>query len=166
MLLDYEVIDEGWFCRRQDKPKRKYICYRSVICHILFNALKAKDDSSSKEILNRITDAVKHTINLSCDYIEIYHVKNGDNKTPLILVDQTKGTFPLIFHSYKKSRGSGTRITALQESLSDLNNKQDELFILMNNYDNWNIELQDELQKVFTYQKDKNDQPIGCREMK
>ncbi len=151
MLLEYKVINDKWFCRRKDKPDRNYICYRTILCHILFNAAR-EDKSNSEKCLTAIIDAVENSGECINKYVEIYRYSNSGNQV-IFLIDHTKGTFPLVFYSELKSSGSN-RIDALKKSLNDLVQKKDTLFPLLNSKNEWSEELQDNLHNIFTYKKD------------
>lgn len=108
-----------------------YISYRNVICRALFQTLKKLNNKDKREILKKEYFDKIHNACSNCkseevtDFLSLYFSEINKNKKVAFLVDATDGCFPLMFSS------ENNRIPALENALSNLNTKWNEIMSVL-----------------------------------
>ncbi len=151
----FEYIENNRFARRNGKPEN-YICYRTVICHALFEQYQKNPDGIS-DTIEGLYNAYQNDTSFDSDTLLIYPVSMSD-KTGYLLVDKTRGCFPLIFYPFKVNPDNPSitsRKNALGAVLNDLKNNVDKISLKFNSHNQWSNELQNDLQNnCFNYGDD------------
>jgi len=150
----FKYTNDKDFARRVGKPDG-YVCYRTIICHALFAYNKEFGDDI-KNLFEALYSDYEHSeIYQKEHFLEAYPVPM-DNGSGYLLVDKTKGCFPLVFYPSSKNTNDlsrGSRKEALDNTFIDLNNNIKNIIDVFAKYKEkkWDKPLQDNLQNYFDY---------------
>lgn len=84
------------------------------------------------------------------DFLELYSF-HTDKKIGLVLIDPSKGCYPLIFYPNDDNPQHGNRIWGFQQILPDLLLSHSKYDDLLRKSPEWNDILVDELRATFTF---------------
>lgn len=154
MSTNFKIFNDKNFAKRCGKPNT-YVCYRTVICHALLNKLIISDQNKAANSFNNLSNAITQETTLpnETDFLRLYIVPMEDDKNGFLLVDDSKGHYPLVFYPHQNRQGA-PRSEALKKVITDLNIKKEKILTLLDNADSWDNTLQKNLQEIFTYKSD------------
>ncbi len=149
--LDYEIINNQKFSRREGKPGG-YICYRTALSYIGRNIMNnGADPSLFGEFAVKLRQAIDNGYSYEDEYIALYY---SSDSGVFILIDKTHGTIPLVFYEIPVVSDS-PRIEALIKSVDDLieNSEIISNFLFDKKDMPWD-EFQSDLQSLFHYKEE------------
>ena len=138
-------------------PHQVNPCYRKVICYSFFRYLKQNNQTLAQTEFTRMANCVeKKQLFLLSNFLGIYPTlmtENGDQG--YIIVESTRGCFPLVIypdsHSQINNIANKTRKSALSTVLWKLKTNQVKIFETLDEHDEWTLELESKLEKLFEY---------------
>lgn len=148
MCTDFLVFKDHNFAHRQNKAD-SYVCYRTVICHALMwklNHSSTQDEAvlAFQDFVNVVRTSTEHE---DKTFLSLYIAKM-QNKTGYIIVDKSRGYYPLVAYPFKNKKGA-PRSEALKYSVEDLSVNLSKIIDELEKRKDWNSELQNNLQNSF-----------------
>lgn len=153
MSTKYLIFQDRHFAHRENKPDG-YVCYRTIICHALLKKIQRSSVEEAKLEFLKFRGAFENGSEFhSLDFVSFYPVQMSQN-TGFLLVDKSQGYYPLVIYPSPKVSGASRR-SAFKSVLDDLHDNIDELLKRLVARNEWNSDLQLELQSsVFHYSED------------
>lgn len=131
--------------------QKGYISYRHFICYALHNMLhrdineddcKQKLQSFKKAYEEGKEYGYKDNNNIFLE-IALYH-KTGDNHGDFLILDKTKGCYPLTLHQNKNYRDS-----EFEKALVHVTKKIEEILPFLKKHKDWDSKLEESLDKIW-----------------
>ena len=131
------------------------ICYRTIICHALFAIYKNKQPA--QEYFNQLIEAFKNKSPqpyINKDFLSLYSVIMESDETGYLLVDHTRGCYPLVFYTDSNSddfqnNPSASRVSAFSNVLEDFEKGIDKIIAEFSTPSAWNNALQKNLHEHY-----------------
>lgn len=140
-------------------PQQSYNpCYRKVICYSFFKHLKEHaaqkiGEDTFKHMLDQIE---KNQLFLHKGLLEIYPTEmDGAGSKGCLAVDPSNGCFPLVLYPYSHTqfddKANKTRASGFKTAAKKVQKKRSEIFNILTAQDEWTLELEARLEKLFEY---------------
>ncbi|MDP3269534.1 MAG: hypothetical protein Q8M40_10895 [Legionella sp.] len=148
-ILKRYANEEEWFLR-SNYP----ISYKLVIIYCFFEAIKQNriTNIDFRLILNNTYNYVKDLPpdSFECEFFSIYRFYDHENVAGVFCVDHTHTCFPLVFYHnhYKPHESRKLRVAALQKCVSDILNKCDDIFHILDKAFKWDKSIQESILRL------------------
>ncbi|MBX3710077.1 MAG: hypothetical protein KIT56_10395 [Gammaproteobacteria bacterium] len=151
--MKFRLIESGLL----KHPYQINPCYRKVISYSFFRYLKQNNITIAQAEFNRMTSCIqKNELFLLKDFLGIYPAIMSDNgNIGYFIVESSRGCFPLVIypnsHTQQNLTANKTRKSALSAAIRKLKNNQQKIFDTLAEHDEWTLELESKLEKLFEY---------------
>jgi len=147
---------ENWFAVHPNKPG-DWICYRTVICNALLKFLPYIDMNKLKAItiINEMHEKFNNNeIFRSKNFLHLFPFKiSSKPKVSYLLVDKSRGSYPIVAYNIIKSGSKSSRYQALKNSIEDINKNSGQIIdMLLTFHEKLDEEKQKKLQLLFHYE--------------
>lgn len=148
--MKFHLIDSGFLKHPQQKHNP---CYRKIICFSLFRYIKGNDMQHGLNEFNRLINHVEDgNLYILTKFLELYPFPmTDDGKIGYLLVEPSRGCFPLVIYPNQHSQNGKTRKSGFHTALSKLRKNQSEIFKALNEHSEWSFELEAKLERLFGY---------------
>lgn len=152
----FDLFNDGFLRHPQQKHNP---CYRKVISYSYFKVLKDSTTAEAEASFDQMVEAIeKNQLFTHEGYLEIYPtIMNEKGEGGYLVVEPNRSCFPLVVypdsHTQFDNKANKTRTSGFKTAVGKLRKNRYKIFELLDEHDEWTLELEAKLEELFEYPK-------------